>query len=60
MPKTRKSDIDEEGKSKVTVIEGEVDPEYADSSSESGTSLDEGDKSDEVEISNKEVKFDTL
>jgi hypothetical protein len=48
------------GKTKEIVIECEVDPEYADSSSESGTSLDEGDRSDEVEISNKEVSIDTL
>ena len=44
-------------KTKETVIDFELDAEYADSTSESGTSLDEGDKSDEVEISNKEVSF---
>ena len=44
-------------KTKETVIDFELDAEYADSTSESGTLLDEGDKSDEVEISNKEVSF---
>jgi hypothetical protein len=55
--KRRKRNL--KGKTKETVLDFEVDAEYANSSSESGTSSDEpeGDKSDEVEISNKEVSF---
>ena len=45
------------GKTKETIDFEVDDAEYADSSSESGTSLDEGNKSDEVEISNKEVNL---
>jgi hypothetical protein len=44
------------GKTKETGIDSE-DAQYADSSSDSGTSSDEDDKSDEVEISNKEVSL---
>ena len=52
--KTRRK---QKAKTKETIINVELDAEYTDSTSESGTSVDEGDKSDEVEISNKEVSF---